>query len=496
MLDKVITSLSPKYENLNNRLVLLWLFVISILIRFPFFFRDYIDRDESTFILVAQSWVDGHLPYTELWDLKPPMVYLFFAGILYFFGKSFIAIRLVGAIGVAITAFFTYKIGKDLKSARLGLWSAVSCVYLLSLFGSLQGVMSEHLSMLLFMPALYILIRYDTIRWFFLSGLLLGVSLMMKLNLAYAVMIMGIFFLVQSIRRKQIVSGIWKLIALGSGIALIIGFSFIPYFLEGIAKVWYNSVILAPLEYASMNRSSFIKLLPICILTGAFFIICWKKKWLDYKNPKVLLLVLVVLGVIISFLKSGKVNGHYLMQVYPMLLILIGLALTHAPRIHKRFYGLVVLFALLLPVESYREYYAIFKNKVERGTFYNGEGFTVPKFLKENQLDTENILFFEYHIGYWVLGATPPTKATTHPSNICRDNLFPFYDNPRKTPMEELRFLLDIIKPGTVIIRSNKTVFDKKFVVEDHYVRDYLKRYYQFAGTVDRAEVYSRSQGH
>lgn len=496
MLDKVITSLTPKYEKLNNRLVFLWLLVISILIRFPFFFRDYIDRDESTFILVAQSWVDGHLPYTELWDLKPPMVYLFFAGILYFFGKSFIAIRLIGAIGVAITAFFTFKIGKDLKSPRIGLWSAISCVYLLSLFGSLQGVMSEHLSMLFFMPALYILIKYDTVRWFFLCGLLLGFSLMMKLNLAYAVMILGIFFLAQFIRRKQIVLGIWKLIALGSGIILIIGFSILPYFLEGITEVWYNSVILAPLEYATLNPSSFIKLLPFCILAGAFFIICWKKKWLDYKNPKVLLLVLVALGIIISFLKSGKINGHYLMQVYPILLVLIGLALTHTPRLYKRYYGLVVLLALLLPIESYREYYAIFKNKAERGTYYNGEGFTVPEYLKEHQLDTENILFFEYHIGYWVLGATPPTKATTHPSNICRDNLFPFYDNPRKTPMDELRFLLDSIKPGTVIIRSNKTVFDKKFVVEDRYVRNYLKRYYQFAGTIDRAEVYSRSQGH
>lgn len=115
-----------------------------------FFFRDYIDRDESAFILMAQSRVDGYLPYTQLWDLKPPLVYLFFAVIIYIFGKSFIAIRLVGALAIAIIAFFTFKIGKEVKSTVVGYWAAISCVYLLSLFGSLQGVMSEHLSMLFY----------------------------------------------------------------------------------------------------------------------------------------------------------------------------------------------------------------------------------------------------------------------------------------------------------------------------------------------------------
>lgn len=121
----------------------------------PLFFRDYVDRDESTFILMAQSWIDGHLPYTQLWDLKPPLVYLFFALIIYIFGKSFIAIRLVGALAVAIIAFFTYKIGKEVKSTLVGFWAAIGCVYLLSLFGSLQGVMSEHLSMLFYARPLY-----------------------------------------------------------------------------------------------------------------------------------------------------------------------------------------------------------------------------------------------------------------------------------------------------------------------------------------------------
>ena len=39
------------------------LFVITILVRLPFFFPAVIDWDESTFVLIGQSVVDGHLPY-------------------------------------------------------------------------------------------------------------------------------------------------------------------------------------------------------------------------------------------------------------------------------------------------------------------------------------------------------------------------------------------------------------------------------------------------
>ncbi|MBT8264089.1 MAG: glycosyltransferase family 39 protein [Muriicola sp.] len=494
MLDKVITSLTANYHKLSDRLVFIWLLVLSVLIRLPFFFRDYIDRDESTFILVAQSWVDGHLPYTELWDLKPPLVYLFFASIISIFGKSFIAIRAIGALGIAFTAFFTYKIGKELKSGPMAFWAATACVYLLSLFGSLQGVMSEHLSMMFFVPALFILIKYDNLRWFFISGLLLGLSLMMKLNLAYAVLVIGVFFLIRAIKEGSIVKEVWKLTMLAIGVLLVIGITILPYYHEGIAHVWYNSVFLAPLEYSNMIRSSFFELLPACILFGGFFLISWKKQWLSFSDSSTQLLTLVVIGILVSFLKSGKINGHYLMQVYPMMLLLVGIVLTNTLSFHKNYVTITISLLLLLPLESYREYVAVIKNYTIHNTFFNGEGFTVPNFIRERKLNTSDILFFEYHIGYWIIDEQPPTKASTHPSNICRDELFPLYDNPRNTSMEELQYLLDTLQPITIITRSNKRVFNKDYIAENTYVNRYLEDHYILVDSVDKADVYRRLQ--
>ncbi|NER10228.1 Dolichyl-phosphate-mannose-protein mannosyltransferase [Muriicola jejuensis] len=495
MTHKVITSLIPNYQNLKDSKVFLGLALLSVALRFPFFFRDYIDRDESTFILMAQSWVEGHLPYTQLWDLKPPLVFLFFSAIIYFFGKSFIAIRLFGALAVAVISFFTYKAGKEVHSSRTGFWPAIGCVYLLSLFGSVQGVMSEHLSMLLFVPALFFLLKFKKKRGYFLAGIFFGLSLMMKLNLAYALLGVFIWVMTRSQQERRLHLGIERTILMGTGVLLAIVATFLPYLLAGIPEVWVDSVIKAPLAYSTDQQNSVFKVLPLAGVLIVLGIACWKKKWIDFSEPKVQLLAIVIAGVVFSFLKSGKVNGHYLMQLYPMILILLGIALSNALIYRTKYYPIVLLLTILLPVESYLELTNIVKNKKEHGTYYNGEGFTVPEFIREHHLNQEEILFFEYHIGYWLLGSSPPSKAATHPSNICRPALYPFFKNPRKNALEELQFLLDTLRPKTVVTRKDKPVFDKEYVAEDAYVRGYLSEHYRLEGTVGRAEVFSRLEG-
>ena len=120
---------SLRYQDLDWKTVAFVLVVVSIFIRFPFFFRDYVDRDESTFILMGQSWVNGHLPYTQLWDLKPPITFLYFAIIIKIFGKSFFAIRFFGSLLVALTALFTYGIASKITSKKIAFWVAVFCVF-------------------------------------------------------------------------------------------------------------------------------------------------------------------------------------------------------------------------------------------------------------------------------------------------------------------------------------------------------------------------------
>ena len=75
-----------RWESLvvNVKSSTLWLALLALALatRLPYFFVDVIDWDESTFILMGHSLLKGFLPYTHLWDLKPPAIFFLFAGVI------------------------------------------------------------------------------------------------------------------------------------------------------------------------------------------------------------------------------------------------------------------------------------------------------------------------------------------------------------------------------------------------------------------------------
>ncbi|KPM32886.1 Hypothetical protein I595_1313 [Croceitalea dokdonensis DOKDO 023] len=496
LFKKPIAFFQSFYHDLREPQLFLLLFGIAYLIRFPFFFRDYIDRDESTFIVMAQSWVDGHLPYTELWDLKPPVAFLFFAAIIYLFGKSFIAIRIGGVILVAITAIFTYKVGKRSGYKKAGFYSAFLAVVLQSLFGSLQGVMSEHICMAFFMVGLYYFMFYTTHWGALVSGLFMGLALMSKLNLGYAlIFLFGLSFFI-GLRKKTVPATLARLAISGTGILTVVGFTALPYALQGQTALWFASVFKAPMAYVAASDASFIKVLPYVLPTLLFLGLSLKKRWLDPKSSPIWMLIAVTLGVLFSFLQTGKANGHYLIQLYPSLLILVGAALTKMKvSLPKNYKAALLVLCVFVPMETYLEMGAVVKHKLEEGTFFNGEGIRVPHYFKTNAMETDRVLFLEYHIGYWLLDSKPPSKPATHPSNILRDQLFPFMENPRKTSGLELQFLLEEQPPEYVITRKNRRTFDKKEYRANFYITLTLANNYQPLDTVDQAIIYQRLPG-
>lgn len=483
---------SLRYQDLDWKTVAFVLVVVSIFIRFPFFFRDYVDRDESTFILMGQSWVNGHLPYTQLWDLKPPITFLYFAIIIKIFGKSFFAIRFFGSLLVALTALFTYGIASKITSKKIAFWVAVFCVFFQSLFGSLQGVMSEHICTFFFVAALFILFTKEDSKWFFTAGLLLGLSVMSKLNMAYPVLSLGVFYLWEGFHTKRLWINLKYLVFMGVGFVVTVLCTLLPYYLQGISEVWWKSIFEAPLAYSEGKFHSPWKTLPyvgtIALLLGGIYYF----KWVDWKSKGIQLLTIVVVGILFSYVQAGKVNGHYLIQLYPFILIPLSMAVNKLPAIPKKFSPIAIVLLVLVPMESYLEYGNIVSNKLKKGSFYNGEGIDVPRYILDHKLETENIFFTEYHIGYWQLDELPPTSAATHPSNIAREELFPYMNNPSKSGLEELQYIMEVIQPEIVVARKGKRIFYEKLVGYNTYIDAYLAKHYELKATVDRGLIYQR----
>jgi hypothetical protein len=497
LLKKIIARLTSFYRSSDGKTTFLLFFVIAFLIRFPFFFRDYIDRDESTFILMGQSWVDGFLPYTQLWDLKPPITFFFFAAIIYVFGKSFLAIRIAGVLMVAITALFTYKIGLSVANKKVAFWSGILVVLLQSLFGSLQGVMSEHISITFFVMALYLLISKQNFLNYLFAGLLLGISVMTKLNLAYPILFIFMYLCWNVFKLKRIFPQLMKILVLGGAILLVVIATAIPYYLNNDVQLWWQSVFKAPLAYSGSRGHSILDVIPLALIVFGFFFWSIKKQLLDYREPRILLLLIASTGILFSFMQAGKVNGHYLVQLFPTLILLFSIFIYKFGLLKNLNYKLVVLVLLfLIPMESYLELKNIIQHKITKGSFYNGEGITVPNYFRERGLSSDNVLFLEYHIGYWLLNEKPPTKASTHPSNILREELFPYMGNPRQTEGEELKFILEEIQPNYIVTRKNRRVFDRKKISANFYINLQLSKNYIPLDTVENAIIHQRSERH
>lgn len=103
-------------------LILPAFFIVNLFLRWAAFPQSVIDWDESIYLLVARSMLDGQVPYVAIWDHKPPGLYTLFALALMLFGRSVLAIRLLAVLAVTVSCYLLWRLGRDgLGSATVGL---------------------------------------------------------------------------------------------------------------------------------------------------------------------------------------------------------------------------------------------------------------------------------------------------------------------------------------------------------------------------------------
>jgi 4-amino-4-deoxy-L-arabinose transferase-like glycosyltransferase len=475
----------------NSILIFLIFLAGSLVLRLPFFFRDYIDRDESTFILMAQSLLDGYLPYTQLWDLKPPLLFVIFAIPIALFGKSLVAIRTLGWISVSLIAFYTYLIGKNTGNKATGLAAGIACMFLMSIGGSVQGVMSEHFSVLFLLPALLLLSKNPNNQRFFSAGVLIGLAVLCKSNLLLILPVLGIYLIYKGYVVQS--KSFWvSLMLLVLGGLVVIVLSVLPYVISGQFKIWWDAVVQASLAYSNDAEISLGAIL-FYGLSGVLLWMAFRKSWLDRNNVLIQISALTLVGILLAFMKGGRLNGHYLLQFYPLALALLMVGIQKGyPYFPKYFAGGFFVWMLVLPVESYLEAFALLSHKKTTGYWYNGEGVEVPRYLNKVKAPSNQVFFLEYHIGYWFLNANPPTAVATHPSNICRDFLFPYIPGAHQNSIKELEYILSEKRPQIIVKREGKPVFDKQFDLENAAIESYLQVFYERDTVLGKAGVYLR----
>lgn len=514
--DFVLNSQKPKLIR-----VFLYLLFISILIRFPFFFPAVINWDESTFILVGQSIVDGHLLYTDLWDLKSPFTFIFFALCILLFGKSIVGVRIAGTVCVALVAYFTYLIGESIWSHRVGIISSTLFVVLASTYAYGGSTMSEHIALVPLIGALCILVTRKASPYiFFVAGLLMASAVMVRLNLAYVAVLIGIFTLFnQSKSRYSIDPKSFCTYLLGLCLPIIS--TYIPYQLYGHQNAWLFSVILGPLKYSKSEGSSLDALLQqignifsiswanplLCftLVTGIVYVFrsvnfsdffnafLKSKESLQERQKSLSLIFVFFVGTLASILNGGASYSHYLIQIFPF--IVLPTACFFGLRTYKNIYWKYIAIStfFLAIFSSILSYSTLAFSIIDKKTMNYGSAYEIASYIRKNNPQDKPIYMMTDHIVYWFLNQRPITYPVVHPSNIfSRGYLLGIIFSSDIDPAVEMQKILS--KEPLYIVKKEKVFYlgDRKLRSTREILEKTLNSQYSLVKRIDDKLVYRR----
>lgn len=93
-------------KTLANYLII-WL-VVLVVARFPSLFDALRGGDEDYYMVIAQSLANGKWLYVDIWDNKPPLLYLVYLANYVFLGPSLFGVRLLGLV-LSILSLISFK---------------------------------------------------------------------------------------------------------------------------------------------------------------------------------------------------------------------------------------------------------------------------------------------------------------------------------------------------------------------------------------------------
>jgi len=170
---------------------------ISIGLRFLSFFRSVIDHDESTYIVIGNAVLHGARYWIDVIDVKPLGIFWLYAGFQAIFGHSVLALRLMAAIWLALTAFFLARFKLEMGSSPRAAFAAGVLFLVLNSLFTFYGISPNTETFFTFftMLAFWLALRQRNILGSFIAGVALGLGFMIKYVVLFDAITLGLFIL-------------------------------------------------------------------------------------------------------------------------------------------------------------------------------------------------------------------------------------------------------------------------------------------------------------
>lgn len=478
---------------------------LSLVFRLPDLPFLMVDWDENTFALMGDSLLRGHLPYTELTDNKPPLIFVLFAVLQLLFGKSILAIRLAATVLTALTAWLCALVAR--RAFGAGRWSLLAILAVVTLASRNPGtgaLMSEHLAMLLLAAACFLLTAERFRPWQgFLLSLCAALAVLTRTNLAYPALLLGgaALFLPLAPGTKRI--AFLAAFAAGAMLPLLLLLAAYRHHLTEL----YQATVAGPLAYAGGARPftptwfrSAGALLDMCFrpamapltlgfLAGAAMQLLGRAGQ-DRNRRVAAVLVTGWLGTAAGVAAGGALFTHYLLQLLPFMAPLLACALARTAGRSRAIAGVLTL-ALVLGWCAClaRPYLHHYRRLVAGEPLCNDPPARLTAHLEQAGARGQTLFLADAHVAYWLLDAVPPTRIV-HPSNLGRGAMMRAVLGPQWTAEGELDAIF-ARRPLFVVLPKDLRLLNLDAGTQ-RYLLDLVAASYRLDKVIEHLRVFRR----
>ena len=478
-------------------------------LKFPFFFTDVFNWDESTYIIIGQWIIDGGLPYIERTEVKPPLLgYLYAISVFLSFDELYF-IRFLNYLLIIINIFFILKIFKLIFNKRETFFLISSYIFSsIYIIRDSNALLSEHFAVTFLIISLYFLLIRKKKFDYFLIGVLFACASLTRLNLSLIPLFFLLYFYFFDKKENKLIhTALLNYISAGILVILIV---FAPYLLNGTITIALKSIFISGLDMAKNAPNSFFgaifhllftksDLFKILTLEGMFRIIFWTISFFGFvsllinlrSDKKYLELILFYVVIFFCIAMGSRASAHYLILLNPFCSIFFSFFCLKILEKNKLFLIPYVFSLFLCSIISINMYANLYGNYKLKNTLYNGASFEIYKYIKDKQIDKdEQIYIYKKNIVYWFLNKYPPTDIT-HPSDIFKEYLFQGWGKKNSNTKVEFIKILER-KPIYILLNSKFADFLSKIYDDDEIINILNSYQYKFERKFEENYLYKK----
>jgi hypothetical protein len=371
--------------------------------------------------------------------------------------------------------------------------------------------MSEHLILIpLILSLQMFLLNPSSYKNSVLLGLLSGYMTLTRTNMAFFALTLGMIILYPEIKRDR-KSFLLQAVAFSAGILAPVGFISLIYWANDSSPLLLKSFFMAPFVFVSRSPDTLLMKAGSFLLTifnklsfpagyalmslsalGLAITLYRHKHSLPVDSPKLIYLPLLAVPICFSIILWGTGYEHYLMLLFPVLILIGGASLSFL--LHSRFRKALLIalsFTLLSAITGpAQEWLRISQGLLSGRPLFEDTGYLVSDYLNRRGASDKYVYFLEYHIGYFLTNAKIPTRYA-HPAAICREAYVQAIDGDHATPEEVLRKILEK-KPTWIVRRERVWYFDELCPKNNEVLQRELDMNYEMERKVGDAYIYER----